>query len=68
MASSQTRLVKLIGGVVLLLIGLVWALQGVGVLGGSAMSGHSQWLLIGGVAAIAGLWLIGASIRRRAPR
>lgn len=68
MASNQTRLAKLTGGVALLLIGLVWALQGVGVLGGSAMSGHSQWLLIGGVAAVAGVWLIGTSIRRRAPR
>lgn len=71
MASNQMRLGKLIGligGVVLVLIGLVWALQGVGVLGGSTMSGHSQWLLIGAVAAVVGLWLIRASVRRGARR
>jgi hypothetical protein len=67
MASNQLRFVKLIGGVALVLIGLLWALQGVGVLGGSTMSGHSQWLLIGAVAAVVGLWLIRTSIRRAAP-
>lgn len=68
MASNQMRLVKSIGGVVLVLIGLLWALQGVGVLGGSTMSGHAQWLLIGAVAAVVGLWLIRTSLRRGAPR
>ena len=68
MGSKQMRLVKLIGGVVLVLIGLLWALQGVGVLGGSTMSGHSQWLLIGVVAAVVGIWLIRTSLRRGAAR
>ena len=64
-ASRQMRLIKMIGGIALVLIGLLWALQGVGVLGGSSMSGHSQWLLIGAAAAVIGIWLIRAS---RAPR
>lgn len=38
-----------------ILIGLVWAFQGAGVLGGSFMTGQSQWLYIGIVTALAGL-------------
>jgi hypothetical protein len=54
---------KLIVGVVLLLMGLVWALQGVNVLGGSGMSGHAQWLFIGAVVAAFGFWLVYGSLR-----
>jgi hypothetical protein len=67
-SSQMLHWVKLIGGVLLLLLGLVWALQGVGVLGGSAMSGHSQFILIGAVVAIVGLWLIRGGLRGGAPR
>ena len=64
MPSSQIRhWGKLIGGLILLLVGLVWGLQGLNVLGGSAMSGHAQWLLIGAVLAILGAWLIRGGIR-----
>jgi uncharacterized integral membrane protein len=68
MSPSLMHWVKLIGGVILLLLGLVWALQGVDVLGGSGMSGQSQWLFIGAVVGIFGLWLIYGSLRRGAPR
>lgn len=34
-------------GIVLFLIGGLWTLQGSNVLAGSAMSGHSQWLVVG---------------------
>jgi hypothetical protein len=63
MSSSLMHWGKLIGGVLLLLVGLVWALQGVNVLGGSGMSGHAQWLVIGVVVAVFGLWLIYGSVR-----
>jgi len=66
--SNQVQWIRLIGGVVLLLIGLVWALQGIGVLGGSAMSGQSQWLVIGAILAAVGAWLILGGLRGRAPR
>lgn len=68
MNSNQVQWIRLIGGVVLLLIGLVWALQGIGVLGGSAMSGQSQWLVIGAILAAVGAWLILGGLRGRAPR
>lgn len=67
-SSLMLRRVKLVGGVLLLLLGLVWALQGISVLGGSAMSGNSQWLVIGAVVAIFGVWLIRGSLRSGAPR
>ena len=36
-----------IAGVVLALLGLLWFLQGVGVIGGSFMSGEPVWAVIG---------------------
>ncbi len=64
---ARVRVIRLIGGGLLLLAGLVWALQGGGVLGGNAMSGHSQWLLIGAVVAALGLALVASGLRRRTP-
>ena len=53
----SVRLGYLIPGVLLLLVGLVWTLQGVGVLSGSFMSGQKMWLVIGIVVAIVGAFL-----------
>lgn len=53
--------------VVLMLIGLVWILQGANILGGSVMSGQSQWLYIGLVLVAAGAALL-YWLRRRRPR
>ena len=57
-------------GVVLVGMGAVWALQGAGVLGGSAMSGNTLWAVVGPVVAVVGLILVllGVRIRRRAAR
>jgi hypothetical protein len=52
-------------GVVLALVGAVWTLQGVGVIGGSFMTGSRVWLVIGLVALVAGIWLLVRSLRRR---
>ena len=48
----------LIGGVLLIAVGLVWTLQGVGILGGSVMSGSTMWAVIGPIVAIVGVYLI----------
>jgi len=58
---------KLIAGVVLVVLGLVWFLQGIGVMGGSVMSGQTTWAVVGPVVAVVGLVLI-ASTRRRVRR
>ena len=56
----------LIGGVVLVLVGLLWCLQGSGSLGQTGgMNGKSQWLVIGVIVAVLGLVLIVLGIRAR---
>ena len=52
----------LIPGVILSAVGLVWTLQGLDVLRGSAMSGSSLWATIGPIVLVVGLVLIGISI------
>jgi hypothetical protein len=61
---SETRWMQLAIGIVLSLMGLVWALQGVGLLGGSTMSGQLRWLVIGLAVLVMGLALALRSIRR----
>lgn len=56
----------LIGGLSLNLIGALWILQGLNVLGGSFMSGQSLWAVIGLIAMVSGLVLQVISLRRRA--
>jgi hypothetical protein len=52
------RRVVLVGvGFLLTLAGVVFTLQGVGVLGGSVMSGVTFWAVVGPVIALAGLVL-----------
>jgi hypothetical protein len=51
-------------GVVLTIAGVIWALQGFGVIGGSFMSGDSVWAIIGPIVAAAGLILAVIGIRR----
>ncbi|HWU19505.1 MAG TPA: hypothetical protein VN155_17640 [Devosia sp.] len=52
-------------GAVLLIIGAVWILQGANVLTGSAMSGRSQWLVVGILVVIAGAVLLWWNNRMR---
>jgi len=51
-------------GVVLTIAGVVWALQGFGVIGGSFMSGDSVWAIIGPVVAVAGLAITTVGVLR----
>lgn len=52
----------LVSGVLLSAVGLVWTLQGLNILGGSAMSGSSLWATIGPIVLVVGLVLIGIAI------
>jgi len=54
-----------IGGVVLIVAGGVWSLQGFGVIGGSFMSGNSIWAIIGPIVVVIGLGMAFAGLRRR---
>ncbi len=62
------RWVLIVLGILVVLLGLVWLLQGTNVLAGSQMSGHRRWIAIGGVLDVVGIVLIiiGARMRRRA--
>jgi hypothetical protein len=51
-------------GVVLTIAGVIWALQGFGVIGGSFMSGDSLWAIIGPIVAAIGLILAVIGVRR----
>jgi hypothetical protein len=50
--------VSVVLGVVLVLVGLVWALQGFDVMGGSGMSGKTMWAVIGPIVVVVGLVLL----------
>ncbi len=58
------RIAILIGGM-LLAIGLLWTLQGLGYVGGSAMSGDDKWAIIGPLVSGFGVALVIVSVRRR---
>jgi hypothetical protein len=62
------RLLGNIVAVVVLLIGIVWTLQGANVIGGSVMSGHPQWLYTGIVLLIVGVGALWWANSRRVPR
>jgi hypothetical protein len=48
----------------LTIAGVIWALQGFGVIGGSFMSGDSVWAIIGPIVAVIGLILAVVGVRR----
>jgi hypothetical protein len=52
---SRTFVVTFAVGLLLALFGLIWALQGFGVLGGSPMSNTTTWSIIGPITAVIGV-------------
>jgi hypothetical protein len=61
----MTHPVRVIVGVLLVLVGVLWLLQGLGYVGGSVMSGVTLWAIIGPVVAVAGVALALSGTRRR---
>jgi hypothetical protein len=55
-------------GLLAVVVGAVWTLQGLGRLGGSAMTGETVWAVIGPIVALAGLVLLGLGLRARSRR
>ncbi|MGH7876234.1 MAG: hypothetical protein ACRENM_01015 [Candidatus Dormibacteraceae bacterium] len=53
--------------VLLVLVGLIWIGQGVGVIKGSFMTGQSRWAVIGAIAVLLGLAVGALSWRRSRP-
>ena len=52
------------GGIVLILLGGLWTLQGVGILGGSVMTGQVFWAIVGMILLIVGIVLCALGVRR----
>jgi hypothetical protein len=57
--------VRLVGGILLGLIGLVWLGQGLNLIKGSMMTGQPQWAVIGIVLIVVAAWLIWGAARAR---
>ena len=53
-------------GVLLMITGVVWILQGINILPGSFMTGQMQWAVYGAIAVIVGTMLVVASRRMTA--
>lgn len=63
-AMSAGRVVLLVLGILALLTGGVWIIQGIGILPGSFMTGQGFWAVMGVVTALVGLGLVAFSRRR----
>lgn len=56
---------SVLGGVVLIAVGALWLLQGLGVVGGSPMTGVTVWAIIGPLVVAVGIWLVVRGARLR---
>jgi hypothetical protein len=59
------RIALNVAGVLCLLVGSIWILQGVNVLPGSFMTGQTKWAIYGCLLALAGVGLLISANRRR---
>ena len=59
------RLTLNIVGVVLVIFGSIWFLQGINVLPGSFMAGQIRWAVYGGIAVATGISILLAANRRQ---
>ena len=58
------RIALSIAGILFLLVGCVWILQGINILPGSFMTGQTKWAVYGGIVAVAGVGLLISANRR----
>jgi hypothetical protein len=59
------RIALNVSGVLCLLLGCAWILQGVNILPGSFMTGQTKWAIYGGLLVVAGIGLLISANRRR---
>ena len=60
----MSRRPSLTVGGILFAVGVLWTLQGLGVVGGSAMSGEPVWAAIGPFVALVGVVIAIGALRR----
>jgi len=59
------RIALNVSGVLCLLLGCVWILQGINILPGSFMTGQTKWAIYGALLAVAGIAMLISANRRR---
>jgi uncharacterized membrane protein HdeD (DUF308 family) len=59
------RIVMIVSGVLCLLLGCVWILQGINILPGSFMTGQTKWAIYGALLVIIGIGLLFSAKRGR---
>jgi hypothetical protein len=59
------RIALNVSGILCLLVGCVWILQGINILPGSFMTGQTKWAIYGGLLVVAGIGLLISANRRR---
>ena len=62
------RASRLVIALVLALLGLVWIGQGIGLIGGSVMTGSGFWGVVGAILVVVAVVLAGLEARRGAAR
>ena len=58
------RIVLSVSGVLMVLMGSIWFLQGINILPGSFMTGQLRWAVYGGIAVLLGLAVLVRANRR----
>ena len=59
------RIASTIVGVLCLIVGCIWFLQGINILPGSFMTGQTKWAVYGALLFIAGIGVLAVARRRR---
>lgn len=70
LATMNTRVgrsILIIVGVIAVIVGVVFAGQGLNLIPGSSMTGDRTWLYVGVILAIVGIVLVVLGLRRRGP-
>ncbi len=57
---------KMAIGAIVIIVGLVWIAQGLNIIRGSGMSGHSTFSVLGLILVVVGGWLLVSAQRARA--
>ena len=59
------KILLVIAGALITIAGVVWTLQGAGLIRGSSMTGVRLWILVGPIVALGGLAMAVTGLRRR---